>query len=75
MPITAHHIPLIRSPLRTFRKPITIKKIPKRIPIIDEIRIAQRRFRFAVQRMDLSTRPPSRGNAGIRLKRARIKLM
>ena len=38
-------------------------------------RVAQRILSLTAHNMDLRTRPPSRGNAGIILNKARIKLM
>ena len=55
--------------------PVTMNIQPKICPMAETRRVEVRRSPLMPQRIDRSTRPPSSGNAGIRLKTPMTRLM
>src|ERR1041384_2645657 len=74
-PMRANQMPPIGSPRKKKKAPRSMRMIPNADPSDEEMRVAHRRFPFQAQRAERSTRPPSRGKAGIKLKMARVRLM
>ena len=52
--------------------PTKIKRKPKNRPVLAAIRVARRKFLFTPQTMARKTRPPSKGNPGMRLNSPRM---
>jgi len=74
IPIRKYHIPPMKPPMIKVIIPMIIKNSPMLDPNPEAIRVAQRRFPLIFQRAARNILPPSNGNAGNRLKPARIKL-
>ena len=62
-------------PVNTITRPRPTSTSPKPEPMAEVTRVAQRRLPFHFHRAERSTRPPSRGKAGIMLKRIRMPLI
>jgi len=75
MPISAHHSPPMKLPLNRLNRPSRIRKKPKEEPMADVMPVACRRLLPDFHKMPRNTRPPSSGNAGIMLNKARTTLM
>src|SRR5512147_1768650 len=73
-PIRMYQRPPSESPLSRLKTPAKMRKKAKKVPALLAIRVA-RAFPIDPQRAPRSSRPPSIGKAGTRLKRARIRLI
>ena len=68
-------MPPMKLPVTTLSRPSSISPMPKPLPAPEAMRVAWRRSPRQYHRAARSTRPPSMGKAGIRLKPPSSRLM